>query len=207
MAQFYQALYAFFFQNPYELAGFITSLLCVWLNARQNAWGWFFAIVAAACYIQVYAQIRLIGDLLLQVVFILVSMYGWYHWQFGKRAHQVRLPVSLIPLREAGLLLLLVVVGTWLTAQLLAWLDGDLVYLDAATTVISLAAQWMMARKYLENWWVWIGVDVVYLGIYCYKAVYLTALLYFIFLFLAYWGGQQWRKALKAQSEHSGAIG
>jgi nicotinamide mononucleotide transporter len=81
-------------------------------------------------------------------------------------------------------------------AQLLKWLNGDIVYIDASTTTISLIAQWMMARKYIENWLVWIFVDLLYVGVYLYKGVYLTSFLYFIFLFLATLGYLKWKKTL-----------
>ncbi len=181
--------------NPYEVLGFITSVICVWLNAKENIWGWFFAIIAAGMYCKVFYDINLVGDLILQVIFIVLSVYGLYTWRYGGKA-QTQLTINQLPKYLILPLLGIFGISLVLVAQLLKWLNGDIVYVDAATTTISLIAQWMMARKYIENWLVWIFVDVLYVGVYLYKEVYLTAFLYFIFLFLATMGYLAWKKKI-----------
>jgi nicotinamide mononucleotide transporter len=186
---------AYFLQNPYEFWGFITSVICVWLNVKENIWGWVFAIVAAGFYCKVFYDINLMGDLILQIIFIILSIYGIYAWLYGGTQSQ-SLSVSKLPHRLIFPLLLIFGVAMYAVAQLLKWLNGDIVYIDASTTTISLIAQWMMARKYIENWLVWIFVDLLYVGVYLYKGVYLTSFLYFIFLFLATLGYLKWKKTL-----------
>ncbi len=185
----------YIYNNLYEVLGFITSVICVWLNAKENIWGWFFAIIAASMYCKVFYDINLVGDLLLQVIFIVLSVYGLYAWRYGGKA-QTQLAIHRLPYYFILPLLGIFGISLVLVAQLLKWLNGDIVYVDAATTTISLIAQWMMARKYIENWLVWIFVDVIYVGVYLYKEVYLTAFLYVIFLLLATMGYLEWKKRI-----------
>lgn len=195
MLDFWNNTILYFQQNPYELGGVIASLICVWLNTRENIWGWLWAIIGAVFYIRVYYDIRLYGDLLLQFFFISISIYGIYQWLYGGKYQQER-QISYLPTQLWLVLLGTFLVGTWALGSLLRWLNGDLAYIDAATTSISLIAQWMLARKYLENWLLWVFVNILYVGIYFYKAVYLTSVLYAIFFILALIGYRAWRKTL-----------
>jgi nicotinamide mononucleotide transporter len=192
MIDFFYSIIAYFFKNPIEFWGFITSVICVWLNTRENVWGWFFAIIAAALYFKFFYDIRLYGDMLLQVFFIGVSIYGWYEWMYGSAEHN-RLKISHFPLHLLPNLIVVAVILNAGIIGLLYWMRSDLVLIDAFLTMMSLIAQWMMARKYLENWWVWIVADVMYVGLYAYKEAYLTSFLYFIFLGLATLGYFSWK--------------
>lgn len=183
-------------RNPYEVSGFIATLICVWLNVKENVWGWLFAILASFCYIKLFYDIRLLGDMLLQIFFIAVSVYGWYEWLYGGKSHS-KLTISQTPLQLVLPVFVIFLVSVFSFAFFLKWIGGDLIWFDAITTVISLLAQWMMARKYLENWLLWIFVDVVYVGMYVYKAVYLTALLYLILLIMAAMGYYSWKKLMR----------
>ncbi|MCU0444889.1 MAG: nicotinamide riboside transporter PnuC [Microscillaceae bacterium] len=188
-----QALTTYFQNNPYEFWGFITTLICVWLNTRENVWGWFFAIVAAGFSIKVFYDARLLGDLGLQIVFIAISIYGGYEWLYGGKA-QDPIAISLITKQLTIILLIIFLVCAPMLGWLLQSLKGVLPYLNAITTSLSLLAQWMMARKYLENWLVWIFVNLLNVGVYYYTANYLYSFLYFILLGLAIWGYYAWRR-------------
>lgn len=183
--------------HPIELAGLITGIICVWLNSREHIAGWFFAIISCGLYIQIFYEAKIYGDMLLQIFFIIISIYGWYNWKFGNK-DKIQLPVSLMPIRYYLILLVLVMIAVVSFGYYLDnFTDSPVPYLDASTNAVSLVAQWMMARKYLENWLVWIGVDVVYVGLFINRELYLTTLLYGVFLVLATWGYFYWRSSYR----------
>ena len=190
---------AVFITTPLEILGFITGAICVYLNTQQNVWGWFFGIVNAVLYTFVFLDARLYADMSLQGYYFFTSIYGWWMWLYGGKNHQA-LPVSRTPAKLYGLFIGLFVVATASWGFLLnRYTDASLSYLDSALTAASLLGQWMMARKYLENWLVWIVADVCYVGMYLYKELHLTALLYAIFLGLAVVGYLQWRKSVDSE--------
>ena len=179
-----------------EIVAAVFGVVSVFLSVRQNIWSWPTAIVNVGLYIFVFYDSKLYADTGLQVVYVVLNAYGWYHWLYGGK-NRTELPVTRTNLRLAAVLTGLVVAGTVLIGTLLARnTDAALPYLDALTTSTSLAAQWMMTRKLLENWAVWVAVDVVYIGMYINKSLYVTAVLYFIFLVLSAMGYVQWKRTL-----------
>ncbi|SDK61978.1 nicotinamide mononucleotide transporter [Catalinimonas alkaloidigena] len=179
-----------------EIVAAVISIMGIWLGTRQSLWSWPLAIVASGLYAVVFFDVRLYADMVLQVFFMTLSGYGWYAWRFGGKAQTPLLP-SWMPSRFWPWLVGIAVVTTGLAGYLLRrFTDADLPYFDAGTTAVSLIAQWMLARKYLENWLVWLGVDVVYVGVYYYKGLYPTLVLYALLIGLAWFGYRSWRKAL-----------
>jgi nicotinamide mononucleotide transporter len=179
--------------TPLELLSFLLSVATVWLNIRQSHWGWLFAIISSATYGLVFFGSRLYGDMGLQLVFISVSIYGWYQWVHGDDRHE-RLPVTSLTLRQryqAGV--------AWLAGfALLAWFlksftDTDVPNSDAFLTAGSLVGQLLLSRKKIENWHIWIIVDVLYVALYLHKHLMLTALLYAVFVGMAVMGLRAWR--------------
>ena len=185
--------------NPIELVAAVFGVVSVFLSVKQNIWSWPTAIVNVGLYIIVFFESKLYADTGLQVVYVVLNAYGWYHWLYGGK-NRTELPVSKTPGRLGALLGMLVlagtaVIGTFLSRQT----DAALPYVDAFTTSTSLVAQWMMTRKLLENWIIWVAVDVIYIGMYIYKSLYVTAVLYLIFLILSALGYVQWRRSLLAR--------
>ena len=183
--------------NSIEIVAAAFGVVSVFLSVRQNIWSWPTAIVNVGLYIFVFYGSKLYADTGLQVVYVVLNAYGWYHWLYGGK-NRTELPVTRT---SARLWLLLVALGAAGTAVLGTFLtqktDAALPYVDSLTTSTSLVAQWMMTRKLLENWLIWVAVDVVYIGMYIYKSLYVTAVLYFIFLVLSAMGFVQWRRSLK----------
>jgi nicotinamide mononucleotide transporter len=186
-----------------EIVAAIFGVVSVFLSVRQNIWSWPTAIVNVGLYIIVFYESKLYADTGLQVVYVVLNAYGWYHWLYGGK-NRTELPVTrtsprlwllLVSIGAAGA----VVIGTLLSRNT----DAALPYIDAGTTSTSLVAQWMMTRKLLENWIIWVAVDVVYIGMYIYKSLYVTAVLYLIFLILSAMGFVQWRKSLKEREAQS----
>jgi nicotinamide mononucleotide transporter len=172
------------------------GVLAVLLTVRQNPWCWPLGIVNVSLFALLFWRERLYADAGLQVVYVGLCAYGWRAWRRGGPAASA-LRVSRTP-RGAGLLLggAALALALLLGATLKRATDADLPFWDAGTTAFSLAAQWMQARKWLENWLVWIVVDVVYVGVYLAKGLTLTAGLYAAFIALAALGWREWSRAL-----------
>jgi nicotinamide mononucleotide transporter len=171
----------------------VFGLVYVLLAIRESAWCWPVGIANAALFLVVCAHARLYGGAGLQAVYLVVSVYGWYEWRHGGEQHG-RLSVSRTPARWAAGLALAGLVGTLGLGLVLKYrTDAALPFPDAATTAFSLAAQWMTTRKWLENWLVWIVVDVAYVGICASQHLYAMAALYAVFLVLAVLGYKEWR--------------
>ena len=170
----------------------IAGAISVYLSARENIWSWPTAIVNVGLYIIVFRRTGLYSDMGLQVVYLALSIYGWYEWLYGGK-NRSTLRVSRASARE-WLIATPVAVLFWLVlARYTATLPGvALPYLDSGLTTVSLVAQWMMTRKILENWVLWIVADVVYVPMYVYKRLPVTAALYAIFLALAVLGLRSW---------------
>jgi nicotinamide mononucleotide transporter len=181
--------------TPLELVSFLLAVLTVWLNIRQNHWAWLFSILSSLLYAAVFVDARLYGDSGLQFVFVAVSVWGWYQWLRGGQQHQP-LPVS--RLDRAGWMWMLAAWGAGFA--LLSWFlhrytDTDVPHMDAFLTAGSLVGQLLLSRKKIENWLVWILVDMLYVGLYLYKHLTLTAILYGLFVIMATAGWRSWRYA------------
>lgn len=178
-----------------EIVAALFGVVSVFLSVRQNIWSWPTAIVNVGLYIIIFGEARLYADAGLQVVYVVLSAYGWYHWLYGGK-NRTELPVSRTPLRLWGVLAAIGVAGSVLLGTFLARFTPDpLPFLDASTATTSLIAQWMMTRKLLENWIIWVAVDVVYIGIYITRSLKPTAVLYLMFLLLSVLGYVQWRRS------------
>jgi nicotinamide mononucleotide transporter len=182
-----------------EAAAAAITLISVYLSARQNIWSWPTAIVGVGIYVVVFWQSKLYADMGLQFVYIALSIYGWYEWLHGGE-NKSELKVSAGWRRSYPLALLITIVfalalGTFLCKTT----DAALPYADASLTSFSLLAQWMMTKKYIENWWLWIAVDVFYIAMFTFKHLYLTAVLYAVFIGVCWFAYVEWRRDLSSQ--------
>jgi nicotinamide mononucleotide transporter len=181
-----------------EYAAVITGIVTVWLSTRQRITAWPVALVNAALYFVVFQRDGLYANMGLQVVYFGLSCYGWYEWKFGG-AGRTELPVTRTPARLVPTLVGIGVLGTVALGFLLADPAKPVVsWIDAGTTSTSLVAQWMLTRKLLENWLVWVAVDVVYVGLFLATGLWPTAGLYAVFFFLAAMGYVEWKRTLRA---------
>jgi nicotinamide mononucleotide transporter len=177
-----------------EYAAVVLGVLCVWLTVRQNIWCWPVGLAMVTLYIVIFFEAKLYSDMLLQVIYVFLQLYGWQSWLHGG-PQRSQLEISRVPIARAGLWSIVAVTGTGLLGgSMVRWTDASFPFLDAFTTVASLIAQWLMARKVLESWLVWILVDIVSIGIYWAKQLHLTAGLYVVFLVLASWGWREWQR-------------
>ena len=180
----------------WEVLAVITGIISVYLSTRENIWSWPTALVNVALYFVVFYETKLYADMGLQAVYFALSLYGWYEWLYGGE-NRTALHVSRTP-RSLGVRLAVIGIAcaAMLGTLLARFTDAALPYIDSATTSTSLVAQWMMTRKILENWAVWVAVDVIYIAMFVFKRLYLTAGLYAVFLVLAVMGYIQWKRSL-----------
>jgi nicotinamide mononucleotide transporter len=184
-----------------EGAAFVLSLLMVTFNLRVNPLGWPLAILSSVLYGLLFMRSRLYGEAALQVVFIGVSVWGWRLWLRGG-PKQLDEPVSCMKARARWWSLLVVLLAWPALGYLLHRItDSDVPYADALPTAGSLLGQWLLARKRVENWPCWLLVNLVSMGLFAYKQLWLTVWLYGLFALLSVWGWRMWAQLAQAQPE------
>ncbi len=186
--------------NLIELSATGFGFLCVLLTIRRSVWCWPTGLIQVLLFIIIFYDAKLYSDLLLHVIYVFLQFYGWYHWTRAD-ADDGDLVVKSLAISWLGCWLAVTVAGTiglgWAMAL---WTDASLPYPDAFTTVASLVAQFLLARRYVENWGFWICVDIVAIWVYSTKELNATAVLYITFLLLASAGLVIWNKQLVKQS-------
>ena len=188
-------LLGLFSTTPFELISFVLSVATVVLNIRQLHWAWLFAIVSSAAYGFVFYNAKLYGDMGLQGVFIAVSVWGWYQWLHGGAS---RTPLAVTTCTPRGWVYCAIgwAIGFAILAVFLDhYTDTDVPNIDGFLTAGSLVGQFLLSRKKVENWIVWIIVDILYVGLYVYKGLMLTAVLYALFVVLAGIGLVAWQRS------------
>ncbi len=186
--------------NIIEVAATVLGISYVLLAIKQNIWCWLLGIVSVALYIIIFFTERLYGDAALQLFYLFFGFYGWYHWYFGS-AKPNSLPVTSIPKKTAWVLAVAIALSSFVFGYVLSFTDSDIPYWDGFTTALGLAATWMTARKYLENWLLWIFANAVCVGVYYYKGLYPTVFYYIILALLAYRGYTIWKKDIKTTKD------
>ncbi len=188
--------------NKIEVLGAILGVLYIQFSIRQNIFTWPTGILTSLLYIIVFFNSALYASMALQFYYVAISVYGWYYWLNGKRVDNK----SLLPVQTASkkLWIKLAVISTLLYLAILFILirfsDSDVPFLDSLTTSLSIVATWMLAKKYIENWVIWIFVDIVSIGLYIYKSLWATVILFIVYTVLAYFGYIEWKKDLKTKN-------
>jgi nicotinamide mononucleotide transporter len=182
-----------------EALGFVTGAACVYLVVRQNIWNFPIGIANNIFLLVLFVNTKIYGDAALQIVYIALGIQGWRYWLYGgqnREAAQIThaSPQTLINLGG------FVIFGTGGLVLALRAAGGAAPVMDAFTTVLSLGAQYLLNRKTIENWLLWIVADIIYIWLYISRDLKLTAVLYFVFLCLCVAGFLNWRRLLKAQA-------
>lgn len=188
-----------------EFLGLVFGLLTVWYLIKQSILTWPAGITYVLISFVIFWRIQLYGDFILHIFFLVLNIYGWYYWKYGKKENEEELPVTTNSVKNNIMVLLLSVAGIvifgFFLVKLPEMIDGlepaALPYWDATTSILSVTAMWLTTRKKLENWYYWLFIDVLATGIYIYKGIYFYALLYFIYIFLAAAGYIEWRRSIK----------
>ena len=184
----------FLAQNWQELAAFVTGVLCVWLLVRQNIWTWPVGIINNIFYIVIFYNSGLYADAGVQFVYIAVAIYGWWNWLHGGLD---RSELQVTPASTGGLLgyVGIAAAATGVLYAVLRQTPSTVPLADGLTSALFLTAQYMMSKKIVQNWWFWIVGDVLVIGLYIYKHLYLTSILYVVFLAMSIAGLLEWQRA------------
>jgi nicotinamide mononucleotide transporter len=189
-----------------EVFGALAGILFVILEIRQNIWLWPIGIVTSAVYIIVFFSSKFYADMSLQFYYVAVSIYGWYIWSYGKkRGNEV---VTEVTTAESSSLAVTGTPRKIIPALIIAWLllhlsiyiilefftDSPVAFWDSLTTALSIVATWMLARKYIEHWFIWIFVNIVSMILYIYKGLYPTVILFAVYTIMSFIGYREWRR-------------
>ena len=186
-------------EQYFEIIAAGLGFIAIFLQIKQNVWYWLVSIIMVSMYIYIYIDARLYADMSLQVYYLIISFYGWYMWLYGEKLndHKTQLSVSTISQNLLVILTSISIVLFFIIAWiLLQFTNSDVPYWDSFTTSLSFVATWMLARKKIENWLIWIVVDAASVGIYLYKELYPTAVLFLFLTLLAFVGYSKWKKDL-----------
>jgi nicotinamide mononucleotide transporter len=189
--------------DPVEWAGFVLSLAMVYCNIRQIHWGWPLAIASSILYGYVFWNTQLYGQAALQMMFIAMAAWGWRQWLRGQTLTAPStetntaqaLPISLLSrherLRLSGVTILVWVLCTWVLEE---FSESTVLYWDALITALALLGQYLLGRKKIETWWIWLVVNILTIALMASQDLWLTALLYFVFAVLSVVGLKTWQK-------------
>ena len=200
--------------NFLEIFGTIVGLVYLWLEYRASIYLWIAGIVMPAIYIFVYYKAGLYADFGINIYYLIAAIYGWFFWMWGHRKKKGQLttadastgdtPKDLPIVHTPGkcylpLFLVFVVSFLGIAWILIAYTDSNVPWLDSFTTALSIVGMWMLARKYIEQWFAWILVDIVCCGLYIYKDLYFTSVLYGLYSIIAIFGYFKWKKLMSIQ--------
>jgi nicotinamide mononucleotide transporter len=178
-----------------ELIGALLSAWGVWLTAKRRPWCWPIGLLSVMVYVWIFVDAKLYSDALLQLAFAGLIVYGWHRW-LRNLGEDGLVRVAALPPGQAAAHLLIGVAGALALGFVMhRWTDAALPWLDSALTAFSLVAQWWQGRRHIAAWWLWIVVDVIYVGEYVYKHLLITSVLYAGFIVLAIIGLRAWQQA------------
>ncbi len=188
-------------ENKIEIFGFLSLVAYLYFSIKQNILLWPLGVIGALLYIYIYYTVRLYADMGLQVYYVFISIYGWIYWS-SHNNENVKLKVKFIE-RKMALLLTITTAFLFIIISFILenYTNASLPYWDALTTAASITATWMLAKKYIEHWIVWIFVDFISMIIYIYKGLNITAVLFIIYTTMAIVGYYQWKKQLNAKAK------
>ena len=180
-----------------ELVAVVLALIMVFCNIREIHWGWPLAIVSSLLYFGLFSRSKLYGDAALQIFFASVALWGWFNWLRGHRPDGSALRVARLSARGCwAVVAACAVLWPAVALFLIRFTDTDVPWWDAFPTAVSLVGQYLLGRKYIENWLVWLVVNTVSVGLFAYKGLWLTTLLYTAFIGLSWLGWQAWKRRL-----------
>lgn len=172
---------------------FLVSGLGVWLTIKQTVWCWPVGLVAVIISVVVLYQARLYGDMALQVFYFFAGIYGWVYWEKNRHAE---FRVSTIDRKQIPLLLAVTVAQAVVYYMLLRYFHGDRPLLDGILTACSLTITYMMTKKWVENWILWVVVDLTYVLLFCLKDMWFFSATNLFMAAVAFWGWMKWRKTV-----------
>ena len=194
------SLFAYLYTSA-EILGMIFSILFVLLAIKESTWCWLFGAIGGVFYIFAYFQHKFYADMSLQFYYVVVSVYGWWNWTIGKKQDKnAHLPIVSVASKQ-WLPLIATTMGVFLVYVYLLYnfTDSPVIIGDSFVTAVCIIATWMAAKRMLENWLFFIMADVVSIGLYIYKGMYPTILLFVVYTIMAIIGYLQWKKDIKKE--------
>jgi nicotinamide mononucleotide transporter len=186
--------------DPIEAVAVVMTLVGIVLTIKEKIACWPVAIVGILAYMVVFIRARLYADTALQPIYVVQNIYGWWYWAHGGARGQGDAPIVVLSARAlAGWLMGTAIVSVVVGAALARWTNAAAPYADATLSTTSLVANWLLARKVLENWWLWIAVNVGYVILFWRKHLQLSAGLYAVLLILAIAGLIEWQRSRQRQ--------
>jgi len=187
--------------NWIEIVGAILSLIYLYLSIQQKVSLWFFGIVSSMFYIVVFFQTKFYADMSLQFYYVVISIYGWINWKHPKAGKTSELPTT----QMSKQLWLYLTVATAIIYFIYYFIlknytDSVIPKSDSLVGALSVVGTWMLARKLIENWLIWIAADALCVGLYIYKELYPTAILFVIYTVMAGVGYWQWKRTIQCAS-------
>ena len=183
-----------FSKEVLEIIAVISAVIYVYLAAKANKWCFLFGLISSVIYVYIATVLKFYFDTAINAYYVFMSIYGWVEWGKTKPSNLQIQSLSKAGFRKLILIGLLLCIGLGLLADYFS--DAVLAYPDAFTTIFSFIATYLVVKKYIENWIIWIFVDLIAAGMYFYKELYLTALLFILYTILAIWGFKNWKKKL-----------
>jgi len=191
-----------------EIFGVVTGILYVILEVRQNRLLWPLGLVTSAAYVYIFFSGKFYADMSLQVYYVLISIYGWYYWSRGvTKLEKGELPVVRIS-RMQLIILSVTFALSWAGIYLLLdhFTDSTVPVGDSFTTALAIVATWMLTRKIIEQWFLWIVANIVSMALYLYKGLYPTVILYAVYTGMAVYGYMEWKRSMEHEVKEARGI-
>lgn len=188
-----------------EISGVVVGFLYLWLEYKASIYLWVASVVMPAIYLYIFYSSGLYADFAINIYYLLIAIYGWFAWRYGFKIFRRKgetnrlqeLKISRMPKRHwCFIIAVYAILQLFITWILVTFTNSTVPWLDSFTTSVSIIAMWMLARKYLEQWLVWIVVDVVSVALYLYKDLDYTAVLYAVYAVIAIFGYVKWKKMM-----------
>lgn len=185
-----------------EILGFISGVIGVWLTMRKNIWCFPVGLINVILSLYIFSKQALYADSLQQAVYIPLLIYGWIRWNNPDNTQHK--PITRLDSKGVLLILLTILASTFVLAKtLLYFTNAQLPWLDSFATSTAFVAQYLIARKKIETWILWMVVNLIYIGIYLNNALYLYVVLFTIYGILSVLGWKSWKQALKTERENA----
>lgn len=185
-----------------EIIGAIIGLVYLYLEFKASKWLWPVGVVMPVVYIWIFFQSKFYADMGVNIYYLFASIYGWIHWNRHKKSELEELPIThtpkkyILPLTVFGILLF-----AFIAFILARFTDSPVPYGDSLTTALSIVGMWLLAQKYVEQWWFWFVINIVSCGLYIWKGLHTTSILFAIYSVISVFGYFKWKKMMHNQSQ------
>lgn len=180
-----------------EIIGAVIGLLYLYLEYNANRWLWPVGVIMPIVYVYIFYQSKFYADMGVNIYYFFASIYGWIHWSKHSKSDETEFPIThtprkyLLPLTAVGIILF-----AFIAFILIKYTDSPVPYGDSFTTALSILGMWLLAHKYIEQWWFWFVVNIVSCGLYLWKGLYPTSVLFAIYSVISVFGYFKWKRIM-----------